>query len=218
MSTADIRTRNRIRNTFFLFIITSYDSAFESPDGFKVSWDFPRRKFSAIIFSGVILMLKKIVMISIPLLLLVVVFVPIENRILYWSLFVVLFLLAYLFHIMEDVVRLKDVQKKLGMEDFFNEKAGIIVIQDNKAELLKGMIVIFNGQVLFYRRAGGTGGAVLTNSFPVDTIEGYEIGKVDDFHPGITFTLNGGEEVKFTSKKLAQREADIRKALGWETT
>lgn len=162
-------------------------------------------------------MLKKIVTLLIPVLLLVIVFAGIENRILYWSLFLVLFLLVYLFHLMEDVVNIKDVRAKTGDGDFFYEKAGIIVVEGNKAELLKGMLVIFNGQVLFYRRAKSTGGAALSSSFAIEEIEGYEIGKVDDFHPGITFTLKGGDEVKFTSKKISGREGEMRKALGWET-
>ena len=160
-------------------------------------------------------MIKKLVMFSIPILLLVIVFVKIENQILYWSLFLLLFLLVYIFHILEDVVPEKDVEKKLGTSDFFRLKCGYIIIKGQKAELLKGLFVIFSEQVLFYRRAKATGGAELITSFPVERIEGYEIGKVDDFHPGITFTLSGGEEVKFTSKKFSIEEKAIRKAFKW---
>ena len=39
--------------------------------------------------------------------------------------------------------------------------------------------------------------------------------KVDDYHPGLLLTLNGGDEVKFTSRKFAAAEASIRSALGW---
>lgn len=160
-------------------------------------------------------MVKKIVMISIPLLLLVIVFVRIENQILYWSLFVLLFLLVYIFHILEDVVPLKDVEKKLSTSDFWSLKCGYIITKGDKAELLKGLLVIYSGQVLFYRRAKASGGAELVYSFPVESIEGYEMGKVDDFHPGVTFTLKGDTEVKFTSKKLQSEEKSIRKAFGW---
>lgn len=163
-------------------------------------------------------MLKKLVMISIPLLLLVIVFVRIENQILYWSLFLVLFLLVYIYHLLEDVVPEKDVEKKLSANDFWRLKCGYIVVKGEKAELLKGLLVIYSGQVLFYRRAKASGGAELVYSFPVDSIEGYEIGKVDDFHTGITFTLAGDAEAKFTSKKLPAEEKAIRKAFGWPET
>ena len=56
--------------------------------------------------------MKKIVTLAIPALLAVIVFAPIENRILYWSLFVVLFALVYVYHIMEDVVPMKAVSER----------------------------------------------------------------------------------------------------------
>lgn len=160
-------------------------------------------------------MIKKLVMISIPLLLLVIVFVRIQNQVIYWSLFVLLFLLVYIFHVLEDVVPLKDVQKKLGSTDFWSLKCGYIVTKGEKAELLKGLLVIYSGQILFYRRAKASGGAELIYSFDSESISSYEMGKVDDFHQGVVFTLSGGDEVKFTSKKLPSEEKAVRKALGW---
>ena len=49
-------------------------------------------------------MLKKTVLFLIPVLLLVIVFVPIMNNLVYWSLYVVLFALVLIFWLLEDTV------------------------------------------------------------------------------------------------------------------
>ena len=79
--------------------------------------------------------MKKLVLIAIPAILAVIVFVPISNRVLYWSLFAVIFVLVYLFHIMEDVVPMKDIAASLGTSDFFSLKCGYVKINGQKAEL-----------------------------------------------------------------------------------
>ncbi len=159
--------------------------------------------------------MKKLVLFAIPATLAVILFVPISNRVIYYSLFALLFVFAYLFHIMEDVVPLKAVEENLGSKDFFCLKCGYISVNGQKADLVKGLMVIYSSTVLFYVRAGSKGGAKLAQTIPGESIESYAICKVDDFHPGIVFTLNGGDEAKFTSKKFSQVEAELRKALGW---
>lgn len=158
---------------------------------------------------------KRIVLIAIPVLLALAIFVPIQNRVIYWSLFAAMFVLVYLYHVMEDVVPVKDVVKSLGTSDFFSLKCGYVEIKDAKAELRKGLMVIYGGTVLFYVRARATGGASLVQSIAAEAIETYTMCKVDDYHQGVTFTLNGGDEVKFTSKKIASMEKEMRAALGW---
>lgn len=159
--------------------------------------------------------MKKLVLIAIPAILAVIVFVPISNRVLYWSLFAVIFVLVYLFHIMEDVVPMKDVAASLGTSDFFSLKCGYVKINGQKTELKKGLLVIYSGTVLFYVRAKASGGVTLVQSIAGEMIETYTLCKVDDYHLGVTFTLNGGEEVKFTSKKFQENEKAMRSALGW---
>lgn len=159
--------------------------------------------------------MKKIVTLAIPALLAVIVFAPIENRILYWSLFVVLFALVYVYHIMEDVVPMKAVSESLSSNDYFSLKCGYISVNGNRADLLKGVMVIYSCTVLFYMRSGAGGGAKLVQTIAGESIENYTIGKVDDFHQGICFTITGGEEIKFTSRKFAQVEKELRMALEW---
>lgn len=159
--------------------------------------------------------MKRIVMLAIPILLAIAIFVPIQNRLVYWSLFVLMFILVYVYHVIDEVVPVKDVEKSLGSSDFFRIKCGRVEIKGNSAQLRKGLLVIYSGAVLFYVRAKASGGAALAWSTMVENIETYTLHKVDDYHPGITFTLNGGDEVKFTSRKIASLEKEVRSALGW---
>ena len=158
---------------------------------------------------------KRIVLIAIPVLLAIAIFVPIQNRVIYWSLFAAMFVLVYLYHVMEDVVPVKDVVKSLGTSDFFSLKCGYVEIKDAKAELRKGLMVIYGGTVLFYVRAKASGGAKLVQSIPAETIDTYTLCKVDGFHKGVTFTLNGGDEVHFTGNRFSSVESRMREALGW---
>lgn len=160
--------------------------------------------------------MKRAVMLAIPAILAVIVFVPIGNRILYWSLFVLMFILVYAFHIMEDVVPMKDITAQLGTDDFFSLKCGYVkIINGQKAELQKGVMVIYAQTVLFYVRAKASGGARLVQSIPAETIDTYTLCKVDGYHQGVTFTLNGGDEVHFTQRRFRDVEADMRTAIGW---
>lgn len=160
--------------------------------------------------------MKRAVMLAIPAILAVIVFVPIDNRILYWSLFLVMFALVYAFHIMEDVVPMKDIVAQLGGQDFFSMKCGYVkIINSQKSELQKGVMVIYAQTVLFYVRAKASGGAKLVQSIPAETIDTYTLCKVDGFHKGVTFTLNGGDEVHFTGNRFSSVESRMREALGW---
>lgn len=159
--------------------------------------------------------MKRAVLLLIPVILAVIIFVPIENRVLYWGLYVVIFALVYAYHVMEEVVPLPDIEKSLNCKDFFHIKCGYIKINGDRADLVKGLMVIYSGTVLFYVRATARGGVKLIQSVPGEQIETYVLCKVDDYHAGIQFELSGGQEMKFTGKKFAQNEAEIRKALGW---
>ncbi|MCR5732423.1 MAG: hypothetical protein K6G51_05750 [Sphaerochaetaceae bacterium] len=160
-------------------------------------------------------MLKKFVLLLLFLTFAVFMFVPIQNRIIYYGLLPLMMFWALIFHFLEDSVSLKELKRKLGKEDFFSIKAGYIFMDGPACILTKGMLVINEGNVLFYKRDKGNK-AKLIYSFPVDAIIGYTLGKVDEYHPGVTFTVEGEKgEVRFTGKDFASREGEFRKALGW---
>lgn len=159
--------------------------------------------------------MKKAVLYAMPVVLAVILFVPVGGRAFDLALFALLFVLAYVFHVMNDVVPVKDVEAALGTKDFFSIKCGMVKVNGDKAELVKGLLVIFSQTVLFYTREKASGGAALMQTFSADQVDTYTLHKVDDFHQGVTFTLQGGDEVKFTSKHFQEREEEMRTALGW---
>ena len=160
-------------------------------------------------------MLKRFVLVLLLLTFTVIMFVPIQNRVIYYSLYLLMIVWVILFKFLEDSVSLKEIQKKLGKSDFFSIKAGYIYMDGPVCVLSKGLMVIDEGNVLFYKRDKATK-AKLEYSFPVDSIDGYSLGKVDEFHDGITFSVEGEKgAVKFAGKDFAAREKELRKAIGW---
>lgn len=160
-------------------------------------------------------MLKKLVLLLLVLTFAVILFVPIQNRIIYYSLYLLMIGWVVLFRFLEDSVSLREVERKLGSKEFFSIKAGYIFMDGPVCVLSKGLLVVFEGNVLFYKR-DRVAKAKLEYSFPVDSIEGYSLGKVDEFHTGITFEVEGEKgEVKFAGKDFALREGELRMAIGW---
>jgi len=160
-------------------------------------------------------MLKKLVSLCIPALVLVIVFVPIENQVLYWFLYVILFALAGLYFVLNSLVTDKMVEKELGSSDFYSVSAGVIETNGQKAILVQGRFVICQGMALFYVRKRAGGGVTLKDSFPCESVRNYTLKKVDDFHPGIEFEVDGGEKA-FTGKKFSSSVDALEKALGWK--
>ncbi len=160
-------------------------------------------------------MLKKLVLVLLLLTFTVIMFVPIQNRVIYYSLYLLMIVWVLLFKFLEDSVSLREVERKLGKSDLFSIKAGYIYMDGPVCVLSKGLLVVDEGNVLFYKRDRATR-AKLEYSFSVDSISGYSLGKVDEFHLGITFTLDDGRnEVKFEGKDFQKRERELRKAFGW---
>lgn len=145
----------------------------------------------------------------------VIVFAPIGRGVLYWALFALVFVLFALWRVMEESVSRKAVKAALGATEFFSVKSGMVKVNGNRADLVKGVVAVYSGMVFFLVRAKATGGAKIDYSFDTAEISTYTLGKVDDFHAGITFALAGGEEVKFTGKEWAKSEKSLREALGW---
>ena len=171
--------------------------------------------FFLIYFEKGINMLKKLVLLLLFLTFATLMFVPIQNRVIYYSLFPLMMIWVLLFHFLEDSVSVKEMKRKLGKEDFFYIKAGYIFMDGNAAILTNGMLVIDNGNVLFYKRDKSTK-AKLVYSFPIDSVIGYTLGKVDEYHFGVTFTVEGEKnEIRFAGKDFASREKELRVALAW---
>ena len=128
-----------------------------------------------------------------------------------WTLFVLAFGGA-LFYLMTAYISEKMVRKALKDDKAFTVKAGLI----REAEMLSGILSISNGMVMYHVRKSDMGGVKLVWSADVSQIETYSMGKVDEYHWGVSLKLSGEESPRlFSSKKIGSMEADFRKALGW---
>ncbi len=161
-------------------------------------------------------MLKKTVLFLIPVLLLVIVFVPIMNNLIYWSLYAVLFGLVLIYWLLEDTVPKNDVSAYLKGEPYWSVKAGIIKSKGETSEIMGGSLVISGETLYFMKRKGGGKGIEVLRQFPVSRITGYTLKKVDGYHEGIEFTTDSDDQLQFTSRAVAKDEKGLNAALGWE--
>jgi hypothetical protein len=160
-------------------------------------------------------MLKILIRIAIPLCVLWIAFFRFANNLYNILIVALLVLLGFLYYVTEDVVTEKMVEKATGEKGFFSVKGGYIA--DKKAtQFSKGRLVITSSEIRFYKRAAGSGGCALLYSVSVPELASFSLGKVDEFHNGIVFTLKSGAEVLFSSKEIASKEAEVKKALAWE--
>ncbi len=159
-------------------------------------------------------MLKILVRIAIPLCVLWIAFFRFTNNLYNIILVAILLLLGVAYYVMEDVVTEGMVKKATGEDFFFSFKGGYIK-QSNATTFSKGRIVVTPTEIRFYKRNKDIGGCLLLYSCFVNELKSYSLGKVDEFHTGITFTLNSDEEVLFASKEIVKKEAELKKVLGW---
>lgn len=128
-----------------------------------------------------------------------------------WTL-LVLVVGGALFYIMTAFISEKMVKKALGDGDAFTVKAGMI----KETEMVAGVLSVSNGMLMFHIRKSDLGGVKLTWSAEISTVESYSMGKIDEYHMGVSIKLVGEESPRlFSSKKIGGMEGDFRKALGW---
>ncbi len=158
-------------------------------------------------------MLKVLVRIAIPVCVLLIAFFRFTNNLYNFLLIALLVLLAALYYVMEDVVT-KGMVKKATGEECFSFSGGYIK-KANDTTFIKGRIVVTENEIRFYKRAKDIGGCQLMYSCFTSEIKSYTLGKVDEAHDGITFLLNSGESVLFSSRSIGKQESELKKALGW---
>ena len=160
-------------------------------------------------------MLKIFIRIAIPICVLWVAFFRFSNNL--YNLLIVLALcgLGILYYVSEDVVTERMIKKATGESSFFSVKAGYIT-QKNATTFSKGRLVITPTEIRFYKRLKDIGGCLLLYSCFTKEVESYNLGKVDEFHNGVSFTLVSKEEVLFSSNEIKKQEKGLKKALNWQ--
>ena len=160
--------------------------------------------------------MKKLVMILMVFLLFVVVFIKIENTLLYYSVFALLALLGLIYYYITDHISIKAISQELKTSDFFVIKAGIVKSDPRGLHLIKGALVVYSGLVLFYTRKSSAGGVKVYDSFSLDELSEYALDNYSKTQNGISFTLNSGEVKKYSCAKILEQEKSLRSAIGYE--
>lgn len=130
-----------------------------------------------------------------------------------WPLFIPLFIIVAIWYVTVFVVTEKMVRKVRGEEPLFFTRCQMI---DEKNEMVYGALTATENEIVFYKRKSLKGGIEIVWTAFVSGIESYRMEKVDDYHPGITISINGeNHPFKFCSKDIFKREKEFRKAIGW---
>ena len=160
--------------------------------------------------------MKKLVLILMIILLFFVVFIKIENDIIYYSVFALLTLLSLVYYYITDYISIKAISKELKSEDFFVIKAGVAKTDPRGVNLIKGALVIYSSMVLFYVRKSSFGGVKVYDSFALDQLEEYTIDNPECMYKGISFKLTNGSVKNFAGKTIKEKENELRIAMGYD--
>lgn len=157
-------------------------------------------------------MVHKLLMIAVLALILFIVWSSMKGYILIWSL-LALAIVAALYYVCTSVLT-KGMCRKAYGDGIFSCRAGMIV--NGGKDLSNGRLIATSTELMFVRRKGDLGGCKVCWSAPTAAVEGYTLGKVDEYHMGINFTIKGEKkDIFFPSKEIAGLEKEFRKAIGW---
>ncbi|MDY5932226.1 MAG: hypothetical protein SPJ34_09400 [Candidatus Ornithospirochaeta sp.] len=158
--------------------------------------------------------MKQLVLLVILIVFGVFVFFAAFRGVIYWPLLPLLAALVALYYVFSSVVTEKMIRKTGAEGSLFSFPASMIVKEGT--ELEPGRLCVMHGDIVFYRRRSAFGKIAVSWSCLSGQIDSYTLGKVDEYHDGILLVLKGGEEARFTSKRIGKMEEELRHALGWD--
>ena len=85
-------------------------------------------------------------------------------------------------------------------------------------DLVRGRLIVTPTEVALYQKSDKRNDPSRVKqvwTVPIEEIEEISSGKVVGFRKGVTFTLAGGREAKFTISQLKKKRDLIVEALGW---
>ncbi len=131
-----------------------------------------------------------------------------------WPLLFPLLALVGIYYVITSVVTRKMIAK-VRDDDFLYLRCSMI--SDNGEELQGGALAVTSSELVFYVRRSEKGGVNPAWSCFAQSVDGYTMKKVDTHHSGLALSLAGEtKEVRFVSRSIKGKEAELRKALGWE--
>lgn len=150
----------------------------------------------------------------------VVIFMPTNQltQLTYWSLFLFMFVVLYLYYRFSYWVSEADVATVDDEPVRFSVFAGLVPPMTSE-DLVRGRLVVTDRKIGLYQRYRNKNNeqrARLIWSAPIDTIEGFTIGRVIGFRGGVTFSVTGKDSAKFTVFFMKKKKSALIKAFGWE--
>jgi uncharacterized protein (DUF58 family) len=149
-----------------------------------------------------------------------IIFMPTDQipRWMYWSLFILLFGVLYLYYRISYWVPLSAVQRTISQPVTFSLFVGKVPPM-NSEDLVRGRLVITESDVQLYqmsRKKGQEHQAKLVWQVPIEEIKRFSIGRVIGLRNGITFHLADGDESKFVASSIRRHKQELIHALGWD--
>ncbi|HLW21777.1 MAG TPA: hypothetical protein VKZ39_01160 [Sphaerochaetaceae bacterium] len=150
----------------------------------------------------------------------VVIFMP-SNQIAlwaYWSLFLFMFVVLYLYYRSSYWVSDSDVSTVYDGPIKFSVFAGKVPPMTSE-DLVRGRLVVTERSVDLYQRYRNRNNgqrARLVWSVDIESIEGFTIGRVVGFRGGVTFSIADKDDARFTIFFMKSKKEALTKALGWD--
>lgn len=150
----------------------------------------------------------------------IVIFMPMNQiaQWAYWSLFLVMFLVLYLYYRFSYWVGENDVAAVINEPIRFSAFCGKVPPMSSE-DLVRGRLVVLEKEVALFQRVRNpqTGTrAKKVWSAPIDELQGFSIGKVIGVRGGLILSLVTGDEARFAIFFMQNKKLDLIKALGWE--
>lgn len=163
--------------------------------------------------------MKVLLKILLLLLFAIVIFMPM-NKITqgaYWSLFLLMFVVLYLYYRFSYWVGEGDVAATDSRPIRFSVFSGKVPPMSSE-DLVRGRLVVFEDEVALFQRSRDpqTGARVRKVwSVPLEDLQGFSIGKVIGVRGGLIFSLPEGDEARFAIFFMKNKKIELMEALGW---
>lgn len=149
----------------------------------------------------------------------VVVFLPtgtISNT-LYWSLFVLMFVLLVLYYRFAYWVGVKQVEEIIDEPILFSMFCGKVP-PITAEDLVRGRLVVTPTKVVLYQKSINNRTKARCKpvwSVTIDQIASFGLGKAVAARKGLILYLHDGGDARFTYSQMSRRKDELTRALGW---
>ncbi len=138
----------------------------------------------------------------------------------YWTMFVVMFLLVIAYYYTSYWVSKKDVRDVTGKDVGYSLFVGKMPVIESD-DLVRGRLTINSERLALYKRLDGKerhGGQHCREvwSMDVSDIASIDTGSIVSIRKGLIIYVDGGGEVRFICRKAMKEKDQVVTALGWK--